>query len=87
MSRGQRELSRRFAYALFRLRPWSMRSFEWVKMPIDRTGHPLGDNMVPHVEDYTQFAGAEDMRRFADWVASDEVDYLESDSAGSDGVS
>lgn len=87
MSREQRELARRFAYALFRVRPWSMRSFEWIKMPLDKTGHPLGDNLVPHVEDYAQFAGAEDMRRFADWVTSDEVDYMEFDSSGSDGVS
>jgi hypothetical protein len=87
MSRAQRELARRFAYALFKLRPWSMRSFEWIKMPIEKTVHPLGDNLVPHVEDYSQFARAEDIRRFADWVASDEIDYLESDVVGSGGVS
>jgi len=87
MSRAQRELARRFAYALFKLRPWSMQSFEWIKMPIEKTVHPLGDNLVPHVEDYSQFARAEDMGRFADWLASDEVDYLESNAVGSDGVS
>ncbi|MGH7478313.1 MAG: hypothetical protein ACREJ8_01835, partial [Candidatus Methylomirabilales bacterium] len=87
MSREQRELARRFAYALFKLRPWSMRSFEWIKMPMEKTTHPLGDDLVPHVEDYSQFAQAEDMRRFADWVASDETDYLESDAVGSGEVS
>jgi hypothetical protein len=87
MAREQRELARRFAYALFKLRPWSMQSFEWIKMPIEKTVHPLGDNLVPHVEDYSQFARAEDIRRFADWVASEEVDYLESNAVGSGGVS
>jgi hypothetical protein len=87
MSRAQRELARRFAYALFKLRPWAMQSFEWIKMPIEKTVHPLGDNLVPHVEDYSQFARAEDMRRFADWVESDETDYLEPDPAGSSEVS
>jgi hypothetical protein len=79
MSRAQRELARRFAYALFKLRPWSMRSFAWIKMPMDKTGHPLGDNLIPLVKDYGQFAEAEDIRRFADWLVSDDADYLESD--------
>jgi hypothetical protein len=75
MSREQRELARRFAYALFKLRPWSMRSFEWVKMPIEKTGHPLGDNLIPLVRNYSKFAKAEDMQRLAEWLASEEIDY------------
>ena len=79
MSREQIELARRFAYALFNLRPWPMRSFEVVKMPIEKTGHPLDHNLVPHVSNFMEFATAPDMRRFADWVVLEKVDYLQTD--------
>lgn len=76
MTDHQIELARRFAYALFKLRPWPMRSFKRVRLSIDQSGHPLEDNLIPCVETFDQFAAATDMRDFAKWVASDQTDYL-----------
>jgi len=78
-SPGEVELARRFAYALFQLRIWDVRSVEMVKLPIEQTGHPLDHNLVAHVESFAQLANQEDMRRFANWLGSDEVDYLNID--------
>lgn len=75
MSPEQIGLAQRFAYALFKLRPWRMESFEWVKMPIEKTGHPLSDNLVPRVDDFAQFAEASDVRELAEWLDSSKVDY------------
>jgi hypothetical protein len=84
LSPAQRELSRRFAYVLFKLRPWTLESFEMTKMPIEMTGHPLDTNLVPRIETFAEFARAADTRRFAEWVASGEPDYLSAD--GESGV-
>lgn len=77
MTREQIELARRFAYALFKLRPWPMRSFEIVKMPIGQIGHPLDTNVVSRVDNFDRFSSAPDMRLFAEWVMSDQVDHLQ----------
>lgn len=76
MSRRQIELARRFAYLLFKVRPWPMRSFEMVRMPMEKTGHPLDHNVVPHVSSFAELAAADDMARLAEWIDSTEVDFL-----------
>lgn len=76
MPAEQIQLARRFAYALFKLRPWPTRSFEMVRMAIEKTGHPLDHNVIPRVENFDELARAPDMRQLADWVASGEIDYL-----------
>jgi hypothetical protein len=80
MSSDSIELARRFAYSLFRLRPWRMKSFEMVKLPLDKTGHPLERNFVPHLGHAREFTAALDATQFAAWLASDRVDFLDQES-------
>jgi len=77
MAPGEIELARRFACALFKWRLWEVKTVETVKLPMERTGHPLDHNLVAHVQTFAQLAEQEDIRRFADWFASDEVDYFQ----------
>jgi hypothetical protein len=72
----QTESARRFAFALFKQRPWPMRSFEIVRKPIEQTGHPLDHNVIPHIASFNEFRNADDMRALAAWMASGSVDYL-----------
>ncbi|MGK7873247.1 MAG: hypothetical protein AB4426_08020 [Xenococcaceae cyanobacterium] len=76
MTQKQVELARRFAYALFKLRPWQMRSFEMVYTPPQEAGQ-LDNNLVAHIDSYEQLAAASDMRELAEWVTSEQVDYLQ----------
>jgi predicted O-methyltransferase YrrM len=76
MSHTEVELARRFAHALFKLRPWNVETFEILRMPIEQTGNPLDHNLALHVTDFADFATANDIRHFTDWIASDQVDYL-----------
>jgi len=80
MSPESIELARRFAYSLFRLRPWRMKSFEMVKLPLDKTGNPLERNFVPHLGRARKFTESVDLRQFATWLASDRVDFLDLES-------
>lgn len=73
------ELARRFAHTLFNIRPWKLRSFAHTQLPIDQVNHPLSMNLVPAVDTAEKFANARDIRRFVDWVASEESDYLDED--------
>lgn len=84
LSPGEVELARRFAYALFALRPWKVRSVEMVKAPMKQTGHPLDHNLVTHVTSYEELAASSDFRRFAEWLASEEIDYLCADGLSLD---
>jgi hypothetical protein len=76
MSAHQTELARRFAYGLFKLRPWTMSSFRMDKMGIERTGHPLDHNLVPLVQSATALARAEDIEALGRWMASDDIDFI-----------
>jgi hypothetical protein len=69
-------LARRFAYALFQLRPWEMRSFDVIHEAMDEIGHPLVQNIVPVVPDGEAFSSAEDVRAFRAWLLSATSDYL-----------
>lgn len=80
MCEKQIELARRFAYALFKGRPWVVNSFEMVKSPIDKIGQPLDDNVAIHLNSYDQLANASDLLKFADWVDSDAIDYFRSNA-------
>jgi hypothetical protein len=76
LSPKQVELARRFAYALFRRRPWKATSFQIVKMEVNATGHPLDQNVHLALRDMQGFRKAADLQSFSDWVESDQVDYL-----------
>jgi len=77
MTDDQTQLARRFAYALFKMRPWRLSSFETVNMPIEHFGHPLGSNLIPRVSSFAEFAASSDIRSFVNWVLSGKVDYIE----------
>lgn len=81
LTQFQVELARRYAHAVFRCRPWEMRSFRTVKAPLDQTGHPLDANLIPHVCTFADCAAAADLQAFAAWVDSDDVDFLCLDAA------
>lgn len=78
MSPHQMELARRFAYALFKLRPWPMSSFEMIKMPVEQTGHPLDHNLVPVIKSKVDLVEASDLRAFGHWISTDHVDFIRS---------
>lgn len=78
MSSHQVELARRFAYALFKLRPWPMTSFEMIKMPIEQIGHPLDHNLAPIIKSNEDLVGAPDLQAFGHWITTDQVDYIRS---------
>lgn len=77
MTQIQIELARRFAYALFQLRPLQLHSFRTVNLPRDCAGHVLAQNLEIRVHNFAQFAAGYDVQRFATWVASPDIDYLE----------
>ncbi|HKY22414.1 MAG TPA: hypothetical protein VJM31_14460 [Vicinamibacterales bacterium] len=81
LTQTQVELARRYAHAVFRCRPWEMRSFRTVKAPLNQTGHPLDANLIPHVRTFADCAAAGDLQAFAAWVDSDDVDFLCLDAA------
>ena len=75
-------LARRFAHALFHLRPWPLRSFEVIHGTIDEVGHPLVQNIVPRVSTAEEFAAAEDVRSLCAWLDSRSADYMQPNRIG-----
>lgn len=71
------ERARRYAHTLFRLRPWTARSFA-VKIDFPERGwHPLDRNVLPVATSLAEAERLGDLHRWADWaVGSDEADYL-----------
>jgi hypothetical protein len=76
MNPGQIELARRFAYALFKMRPLHLQSFELLRLPKEQTGHPLDYNLVIRPDSFQEFAAAGDVQELAEWLVSDKADYL-----------
>jgi len=76
MSQAQIQLARRFAYALFKMRPWPLRSFEMVSLPMDKTGSPVERNLIAKIKTFDELSAAPDMVRIAEWLDSDNPDYL-----------
>lgn len=81
MDAHQVELARRYAYALFKLRPWTMESFKITRMPQAHTGHPLDHNLSVLLRKFSDFQAPSDVRRLSDWINSDYVDYISLDRA------
>jgi hypothetical protein len=71
------ELARRFAYTLFTLRPWHLRSFETTKLGVEDVTHPLAANLVPRVASFQELAAADETVRLVAWLGTGESDYLE----------
>ena len=72
----QTQLARRFAHALFNLRPWPMRSFEYVHTHDQQLDHPLMPDLVARLDTAEAFRSADDMQRFLRWVQTRYIDYL-----------
>ena len=51
-----------------------------IKLPLDKTGHPLERNFISHLGHAREFAKAVDATQFAAWLASDRVDFLDLES-------
>jgi hypothetical protein len=77
MSRAQTELARRFAYVLFKRRPWVMNTFEMRKRPLEDLGHPLDTDLVPRISSFSELARSPDTQRLVDWLVGTDADYLE----------
>jgi hypothetical protein len=75
----QTQLARRFAHALFNLRPWPMRSFEYVHPNPNELDHPLMPDLVPRITTADALRSADDFQRFLRWIQSRHIDYLHLD--------
>ena len=78
MTPAQLELARRFAYALFKLRPWPLRSFEVLPAERGRVTHPLEPKVLAHVTSPDSFFAAPDIQELMGWVESGQADYIRS---------
>lgn len=77
LSYVQTELAKKHAYALFLLRPLSFSSFEEVRRPLEKLGHPLDKNIVIRARSFEELVQALDLRAFVEWaVHSDRLDFL-----------
>jgi len=72
------ERARRYALALFKLRPWTARSFELRLDFPERGWHPLDRNVVPRARSLEEAERYGDLHRWAEWaVRSRRADYVE----------
>lgn len=70
--------AKRYALALFCLRPWVMSAFENVHDNRIRGAHPLNPRLEIRAHDLADLNASTDLRKFAEWAtASRAVDYLE----------
>jgi len=76
MTREQIELARRFAYALFKLRPWPLRSFEVMRAQRGRVTHPLEPKVLARVTEPAAFFTAPDIQGLMDWIQSGQADHV-----------
>jgi hypothetical protein len=77
LSEAETSLARRHAYALFMLRPLTIKSFEMVQMPFRSLGHPLDHNVTLRAKSADAFIRAEDLQAFREWIlCSRDEDYL-----------
>jgi hypothetical protein len=67
LSPHQRELARRYAYALFILRPWRFESMKSVFMPVEQGNHPLAWNLYLN-QGLANLYETRDFRALVDWI-------------------
>lgn len=66
------------AYAVFKLRPWPMKSFRAVFNYRKRGIHPLDHNLLLSVRDLNEIKKNGDLEKWAAWALGNEIDYLDS---------
>ena len=77
MSPEQTDLAKRYAYALFVLRPWRFTSMKSSFLPVEQGNHPLAWDLAANGRWPQNLAEAPDLKAFVDWVEDrDRIDYL-----------
>lgn len=76
------ELAKRYAYALFRLRPLAFTSFRSHFEPYARLSHPLGQNLELTARSVEELRRAPDLNAFGAWALDRrQLDWLNDDRA------
>ena len=79
--------ARRYAYTLFKLRPWVGRSFEVVLDYPEQGWHPLDRNVIARARSLEEAQRHGDLDRWADWSVNQRTaDYLEDFEKGGAGT-
>lgn len=77
-------LAKKHAYALFRLRPWKMKSFKSVFTYPKRGRHPLDQNLFAQTDEFEKIVSNGDLRKWAEWAGRlESIDYLDDLPEGS----
>lgn len=76
MTDYQLELARRFAYALFKLRPWSLRTFDVSSGDRAKVQSPTNPQVSINVNSYDTLIAAPDIQNLKDWLRSQEADHM-----------
>ena len=72
-------LAKKYAYAIFALRPWRATSFEGIYLPLRPGGHPLDHNVRLRLRSFRDLLSAPDLAAFAEWACrSEQADFLSS---------
>jgi hypothetical protein len=78
LTEEQTTLAKKYAYGLFRMRPWKMESMHIVYSPVDLGGHPLEINIAMQVNSARELAQSPDLVKSGQWAArSDKLDFLQ----------
>lgn len=76
------ELARRYAYSLFRLRPWEFESFRLTFANLSQVAHPLANDLELRVQRPEDLRDAPDMLAFLRWVLDSQAeDFLQTPPA------
>ncbi len=77
LSPEKTELAKKYAYAVFNLRPLPFKTFEQIQMPFHKLGHPLDHNVVIRANSLEDLRKASDLDAFARWAADrSQLDFL-----------
>lgn len=78
LSDAETLLAKKYAFGLFRLRPWRMQSMSMVYSPILHGGHPLEIDIDLNFRSPRELTSAPDLLAFADWaVDPTQLDFLQ----------
>lgn len=77
MSELQVGLARRYAYTLFKLRPWAMKSVTIMRKSLEDAQTVIERNLFLNVKAFSEFQNCSDVRHLSDWINSDHVDFLQ----------
>lgn len=80
LTQEETELAKRYAYALFRLRPLAFTSFRSHYEPYTRLNNPLGQNLELTVRTAAELRAAPDLQAFGEWALDrSRLDWLNDD--------